>query len=71
MGLIVNLHLEQMLTERWRGGRIQRFSNYVFPEKMGSAMAVVCVGNALDHVGFRTAIFMVKSLLVVRLRHLR
>lgn len=33
MGLIVNLHLEQMLTEWWWGGRMQRFSNYVFPER--------------------------------------
>lgn len=71
MGLIVNLHLEQMLTEWWWGGRMLRFSNYVFPEKMSSAMAVVYVRNALDHVGFRTAIFMVKLLLVVRLKHLK
>lgn len=71
MGLIVNLHLEQMLTEWWWGGRMQRFSNYVFPEKMGSAMAVVYIRNALDCAGFRTAIFMVKSLLVMRLKRLR
>lgn len=65
MGLIVNLHLAQMLTEWWRGGRMQGFFNYVFPEKMGSAMAVVYVRNALDCAGFRIAIFMVKSLLVI------
>lgn len=49
---------------------MQRFSNYVFPEKAGSAMTVVYVRNALDCAGFRMAIFVVKSLLVMRLKRL-
>lgn len=71
MGLIVNLHLEQMLTEWWWGGRMQRFSTRVFPGQMGSAMAVVYVRNILYQAGVRTAVFMVKSLLVMRKKHLR
>lgn len=71
MGLIVNLLLEQMLTEWWRGERMQKFSDYFFPEKMDFAMAMLYVRNALDRAGFRTAIFMVKSLLVMRLKRLR
>jgi len=50
---------------------MQRFSNYVFPEKTGSAMALVYIRNALDHAGFRTAIVMVKSSLVMSLKRLR